>query len=358
MRVGILTFHRAYNYGAVLQAYALQKKLNDMGVNSEIIDYLSLDMQSQMRLFSYDRSLSIKGNFIKFVKDFYRKKKNMAFDLFIGEEMQLSQKRYSDFNGLVKLDRQNLYDVYIVGSDQVWNNKNNLEDRAFLLGFTEDDTKKCSYAASLGNAHLDGKVCEQYQKELKKFRVLTVREEDSIEKYKFLSENGAKAVIDPTLLLKKEKYETIASPRIVKRKYAFLYTIAQDRKLRKYARKFCKENGLILVDSKRSRVFFKNSSPRDFLSFIKHSEYVFTNSFHGTAFSIIMQKQFATELNTKHSFNNRSNDLMMKTGLLYRDIESDSFDMKEIIDYKKVNGAVKELRDEAVQILREIVREQ
>lgn len=247
MKVGILTFHRAYNYGAILQAYALQEKLEEMGAQSEIIDYLSTTKRKQNKLFAYNKKLGLKGNLLKLVKDCYRKKKNEAFDQFMKDEMVLSKRDYSSFDELVQMDQQGVYDTYIVGSDQVWNYNNTLGDSAFLLSFVSDNMKKCSYAASLGSAKFDKETYAQYNSEPEKFRTLTVREESAIAEHGFLKENHARVVVDPTLLLEKINYERLAHPRILKKKYAFMYTIAGERHLRKFAQQYCKDNGLILV---------------------------------------------------------------------------------------------------------------
>ena len=355
MKVGILTFHRAYNYGAILQAYALQKKLREIGVQSEIIDYLSKEKQKQNKLFTYNKQLGLKENLIKLAKDCYRMKKNAAFDRFMTEEMCISKKRYSSFEELVQMDRKEPYDVYIVGSDQVWNYKNTLRDPSFLLSFVSDDEKKCSYAASIGSAKFDEELYVTYEREIEKFRVLSVREESAISEYGFLKQNNAKVVVDPTLLLSKENYKVISNPRILEKKYAFMYTIAGERNLRKFAEKYCKENDLVLVDSKKSRVFFQNASPRDFLSFIQYAECIFTNSFHGTALSIVMEKQLITEINTKTSLNNRSGDLLKKLDLLDRDIDSENFDSRKIIDYARIKLTLEKLRSDSITILNQIV---
>lgn len=355
MKVGILTFHRAYNYGAILQAYALQKKLREMDIQSEVIDYLSKEKRAQNKLFAYNKKFGLKGNLSKLVKDCYRKKKNAAFDQFMAEEMCISPKNYATFEELVQMDQQEPYDAYIVGSDQVWNFNNTLKDSAFLLCFVSNDAKKCSYAASLGSAKFDEELYALYKTEIEKFRILTVREESAVSEYGFLKENNAKVVVDPTLLLSRDTYEAIANPRIPTKKYAFMYTIAGERNLRKFAENFCRENGLVLVNSKKSRVFFQHASPRDFLSFIQHAECIFTNSFHGTALSIMMEKQFITEVHTKTSLNNRSNDLMKKLGLQDRDIDSDAFASRKTIDYGRVDAILAELRSDSVDILKQIV---
>ena len=273
----------------------------------------------------------------------------------MNEEMKVSSISYSTFDELEQMDQHNTFDAYIVGSDQVWNFNITLRDPAFLLSFVSDNNKKCSYAASIGSVKFDNDMYSWYAEELAKFRVITVREESAIETYSFLKENQARAVVDPTLLLRKEGYQKIASPRILKKKYAFMYTIGEERNLRKYARDYCRTNNLILVDSKRSLTFFKRTSPRDFLSFILYAECVFTNSFHGTALSVMLEKNFITEIHTRKGVNNRSGDLMKKLELQNRDIDVAGFDPKITIDYKKVNELLEEQRKRSENILQEII---
>lgn len=355
MKIGILTFHRAYNYGAILQAYALQKKIDALGYECEIIDYLSRAKQNQIKLFRIDPKNGIKVNMVKLIKDIYRCGKKKQFEKFMAKEMRLSKNRYSDDDELALLDMANEYDVYIVGSDQVWNNGNNLGDSTFLLSFVRESGKRCSYAASFGSAQLDQKALAVYQQELKRFRVLTVREENAINKYSFLKDYGARVVIDPTLLLEDSDYAKIASPRLIKRKYAFLYTIGEARNLREFVADFCRDNGLVLVDSKKSLVFFRYSNPKDFLSFVIHADYVFTNSFHGTAFSIIFKKNFATEIHTKGGCNDRSGDLLDKLGLMNRDIDTNNFDIQQEINWDNVYCRLVEQKEYSTNILREII---
>lgn len=357
MKIGILTFHKAYNYGAILQTFALQKKLTEMGYESEIIDYLSKEKKKDIQLFSYKSDESIKYNVVNFIKDIYRVWKNRKFNEFIFKELKLSAASYSTFDEMKVLDDSDTYNVYIVGSDQVWNINNNKNDKTYLLSFVNKYSKKCSYAASIGNAEFNTETHDLYFNELSKFRVLTVREQSSIDKFDFLSLNHAKVCLDPTLLLDKTIYSSIASKRVERNRYAFLYTIEEERNLRNFAKNFCKINHLKLIDSKRSMSFFYHSSPYDFLSFIQNADYVFTNSFHGTAFSVILQKQFVTEVNTKYRLNNRSFDLLSKLGISSRDIDARDFQPKKIIDYDSVQKKINLLRHQSTAVLKEIVRE-
>lgn len=114
--IGILTFHRAYNYGAILQAFALQKKISELGFNSEIIDYLSIEKRKQNKLFRFQTDKKFVENVSKFIKDIYRVGKNKKFNCFMKEEMLLSSDEYYTFEQMQKMDSTQKYDTYIVGS--------------------------------------------------------------------------------------------------------------------------------------------------------------------------------------------------------------------------------------------------
>ncbi len=356
MKVGILTFHLAYNYGAILQAYALQKKIAELGIESEIIDYIRAERAKEIRIFAIDKRIGIKGNIIKIIKDIYRVRKNYKFNRFMIEEMRISEEHYETIEAMADMDKKSIYDIYIVGSDQVWGPLNNQRNPVFLLSFVEDSNKKCSYAASFGSCELDEEMYQMYSCELSKFRVITVREESALEQFDFLLRLGAKTVLDPTLLLTEKYYQKIQNVPITRKKYVFLYTIMKPNKLRKYAKKICKENNYILIDSKKTLRFFLNSGPKDFLSFVANAEYVFTNSFHGTAFSIIYHKKFVTEVDNGISYNNRSMDLMKKLGLSNRDMNDDLFDIATSINYEKIDRELDKLRIESLLELKRILK--
>lgn len=355
--VGIITFHNVYNFGAILQAYALRHTIEEGFqdvTRCEVIDYINPLKAKEHQLFYYDKKMGLKNNAKKFIKDIYRIHKNKRFDRFARENITLSDK-YESIESLVEMDRTGGYDVYIVGSDQVWNTGNNKKDTAYLLSFVGEDKKRASYAASFGACILGDEETKIYKYHLSKFDVITVRERSALENQPFLKQLNARVVVDPTLLLSKKEYQNLMSDRIVKSRYAFLYTIEEERHLRKYAIDYCKKNGLILIDSKRSIEFFLNSGPEDFLSFIYYADVVFTNSFHGTVFSLILNKQFATEVNTNGSVNTRSKDLLDEFDLIDRDIDSSEHDITKQINQENTNAILARLKRNSLGVLRQIV---
>ena len=121
IKVGILTFHRAYNYGAILQAYALQKVIRRLGIRCEVIDYWNVEKKRNHALFRIDFQMGISRNLSKLIKDIYRTWKNKNFNQFMHNVSMLSEIKYSTLEELREMDVHEGYNVYVVGSDQVWN---------------------------------------------------------------------------------------------------------------------------------------------------------------------------------------------------------------------------------------------
>lgn len=128
--------------------------------------------------------------------------------------------------------------------------------------------------------------------------------------------------------------------------------VGEADKLRKYAQEVCKQKGLKLIDCKKSIEFFMHSSPEDFLSFIENAEIVFTNSFHGTAFSIIFEKKFVTEVHLKGGFNSRSDDLLNLLNIHNRDMDDAGFEIDAQIDWKLVES----IRDAEIKKSMDVLR--
>ncbi len=328
--------------------------MQQLGVESEIIDYISLSIKQKQKLFTFRKDMSLKDKCKNAFKDIYRLKKRRKFDRFIKRYMKISPAAYHDSEQLRELDKSGTYGAYVVGSDQVWNADITQDDPAYLLSFVNSNDKRNSYAASIGSCRFDAEREATFHRELRTFRVLTVREKSALESYPFLKECGAEVVLDPTLLLTKEEYAAIASKRRTKRKYAFLYTVPQADQLRRFAKDYCQKQGWVLIDIKKSMRAFLHSAPEDWLSFILNAEMVFTNSFHGTAFSIIMEKQFVTEADTPVMKNVRALDLLALTGLQSRDMSSAAFSPQDTIDYGAVRSRLATAREKSFAILKEI----
>lgn len=347
--IGIITFHRSRNYGAVLQAYALQKFLNNQGFDAEIIDYKCNAIEDQLKIFDLNGK-----NIVYIIKQaIFRYGKKLSFKRFIKKYLVLSkQKNISKKN--VERDCQK-YDIIISGSDQVWNTVLTDNDLTYFLDCINSSIKKIAYAASAGDKP---NIDSQTVKLIQDFDAISVREEILNEYLSNTISNPVQIACDPTLLLSPDEFNVIASERLYRKKYVFLFMISEQPELRSAAQKYANERNLKLINNKNSVEFFLHSSPSDFISWIKNSECVFTNSFHGTVFSIKYHKNFAVSMkNKKGEVNTRVygllNYLSLKECMIDFKINKDISPVQ--IDYNVIDKKISKLSLESKRWLKEVL---
>lgn len=307
-KIGILTVHKNTNYGANLQAFALCNYINSLGYDCETVDYVSPVDLKFIKLWSWLRlSWDNEKN-----KSFSRKLKLAAALVLSAPE---KNKRLSSFRkfwknyyklspfckGVTDVKKQGYYTL-ITGSDQVWNP--DITDGLKELFFCRVDgvTKRISYAPSIGKEKYNDEDAEKAKKWVKELDYCSLREANSAEYIANLTGVKTECVCDPVFLPDRSVYEKIASERISDKKYVLVYSIVRNEKMLETAKAFAENQGLELIeicqmkDRKAAHKQYTNLGPDKFISAIKHSEYVFTNSFHGTAFSLIFEKElFAFE---------------------------------------------------------------
>lgn len=309
MKIKTITCHDVYNYGASLQAYALQSYLKSIGHEVEIIDYIPdylsgrykfFNILPSSRLYKYAR----KNKFFYFLCCLYQVRRKYStfarkkeFDLFKKKYLQCTR-IYKNYQEL-KSDPP-IADIYIVGSDQVWSCTSDIgKDPAFYLDFGNQTTKRYSYAASFGQSKLIKENIDFVTTELKKFDSISVRESTGLDILHELKLDGIN-VVDPVLLLSQRQWnDLITSDRLVKGNYILIYDLYHsDNDIKNASCKLAKDNGLKIV-SINSRtalnyadINISNAGPIEFLNLLKYCSYCFTNSFHATAFSVIFQKPF------------------------------------------------------------------
>lgn len=301
MKLGIVTFHKAINYGAVLQCYALQNFLKNNGHDVDVIDYASDYLEETYKNFRMPRK-NIKG-FLSAVANYgFRKKRNKIFSDFRKNKIKLSEERKIPANQLAEVAKK--YDKVIVGSDQVWNPTLTGWDDNFFLSFVPKE-KRVSYAASLGNAKPDTKVEEYYIEHLSEYDRLSVREKDGQEYLERILNRSVSNNIDPVFLLEKKEWEKLVLERRTDKPYVFVYCL-HEKSCYEHAKKIAEKKGIEIIsipDSRRAKVPGTKdltASVNDFLSYIYYADYVITDSFHATAFSIIFEKQFGIVLKKKY----------------------------------------------------------
>ncbi len=327
-KIGLLTLDsRSYNYGGLLQEYALQKTVENLGYQCEIIDY---DISSELGMFSYKRSLlylTPEKVFSK-LKDKKKEDKGISkviiprherFDEFRDDNIKLSSRcRYSDL-----IEIQKKYQSIVCGSDQIWSPS--LTRPSFFLDFVETTKKKIIYAASISRDQLSKKEAKVYKRYLSCFDSVSVREEKAREIILGLNPTmDVNVVLDPTFLLERKNWEKIAGKQaLVDGAYLFCYFLNLDEQKKEAAIKFAKKKGLRIVslpclperynslDEGFSEDLFP-TGPVEFLNLILHAEFVLTDSFHAAVFSIIFNKNFRVFERSmgKHNMNSRLETLL------------------------------------------------
>ena len=367
MRIGIITFHRAINYGACLQAYALKQALLDLNVQAEVIDYRSKMMEK-----SYYSPIHtwepIKTNIKNILTWKVQNKRNQVFAPFFNDYISSEKNKIiSDPSKLSTLNNE--FDAFISGSDQVWNLRCSYGDLAYLLDFVDNKKKKYSYAASFGYFKKEDFENETYKRLISDFAFRSVRETTGIEIVTKLldgkCENTAQH-IDPTFLLGLEKWKKLLRPIDYGEKYVLVYSLTMPPKMIELAEKISRHYGLKLKIITLNNLYTLQSkydviiaSPEEFLSYMFSAEYVLTNSFHGTAFSIIFNKKFRILLNRNPQHDNgRLLDLLKVVGI-NSSIVNDNLDDLNFypVDYCHVNKNVSDLRQEALKYLKWVLGE-
>ena len=348
-KIGIITFHNSINYGALLQTYALSKILADDGFTVEVIDYVNDKIDHSLSSSRYKYDKSIKGYVKYFIKRVHGYRKDRSFSGFISAELNLSNEHNITRSDIEKLAQR--YDVVITGSDQVWNLKLTDMDLTYYLDFVSEDTKRVAYAVSGGDIADDdmSKVLPL----IRRIDALSVREQSLsnllLEKYGVIST----VCLDPTLLVGREMFKPIVSKRHIKNKYIFCFMMNYKPGIMEVAKRIAKEKELVVVDNKNSLQFFLHSSPNDFLSWIYHAEYVLTDSFHGTAFSIVFNKQFVSDMyDGKGRIKQRIGDLLKTLSLEERFknvIVDDVLEISRVLDSSIDYSAVENKRLELAQ---------
>lgn len=344
-KAGILTFHDADNLGAVLQAFALRNVLkNECGISAEIIDYKC----SAINKTKYAKKPETVKELIKyFPLSVYYYIKRRSFASFRREKLGCSERKFNKEN--IK-NCENIYDFFITGSDQVWNPLCSDDDLTYVLDFVSDSNKKFSYAASIGNYEFKDSDSEWIDN-IKKFKRISVRENYAALQLNKTGFSDISVNLDPVLLLSGEQWKCIMSDRLVKQRYVLVYLVLPDVNVLKQADEYAKKHNCKVISNKNSIEFFLHNSPAEFLSWIYHSECVFTNSFHGTAFSLIFNKHLFSDIQmTDGNINNRVNDLLIAADSTGCSV------IKEDCDYCRasLNSNIEKLKEDSLAYLKRI----
>lgn len=352
MSIGIITYHRAINYGAILQTYALQNYLtNHFDRETYVIDYLSKKIDSD-----YSTKYTMKSIVKKFLVGRYEDITKKKFESFMMNNLVLSKSFDADTISNVS----NLYDVYFTGSDQVWNYKGNNFDSNYFLNFVSDINKRNSYAASIGMSSIPQEYNSFYYENLKKMNMISVREKSAkriIDEFNL--NKTVQVVVDPTLLLNKNDWFKLIKDKIekqTKQEYILIYSFSLSDSLYKLAIDLSKKTGLPIYSITNSPKNWRGIKkitgvgPLDFLSLFFNAKYILTNSFHGTAFAINFNKVFWVDLSTSvnKAVTSRITDLLEELNIKER---SNLVPDNLIIDYNLVNSKLELMREKSNHFL-------
>ena len=358
----LITIHVGSNFGSVLQTYATCKVLERFGISITLLNYIPRRVTISGFL-ANRRTLKSKIKAIIGLPILCCNK--LIYGGFVKQHCKLTKKIYNpeDYN---KLPLQ--FNRYIVGSDQVWNSKHNEGvDVMYYFSYVPHGAIKVAFASSFGREILNKEEIDRIRPWLMEFSAISVRETSAISVLKTMGINTAIQIVDPTFLLSKEEWKAqLIKRQIINEPYLLMYlpyNIVDKNSIYHYARKIATLNNWKIVtfswDVRKDKLADKTmifASPKDFLSLMFYAEFVITNSFHGTAFSINLNKQFLTF--SPSEFSTRICSILDLVNLRSRFITSmldlsEQNKHNEKINYAPINDILDKEREKAFQFIRQ-----
>ena len=375
-KVGIVSCYFKHNYGSMLQAFATQQFLDNIGIENETINIeRNIDFAKGKKKYYITQITNL--TFIKYklgmVKLKFEKKKKKN----LGKNITIRDKKFKEFETKFRLTKayktyQELtekckdYSSVLVGSDQLWLPVNVVADY-YTLNWVPDNVNKISYATSIGISSVPNKYKNNYKNFLNRIDNLSVRETTGVKLVSELSEKKATLVCDPTLLLTKQEWMKIQQEeRIIKDKYILCYFLGSNIEHRKFAERLKEKTGYKIVSLNHLDEYVKYSDifadetpydigPAEWINLIRNAEFVCTDSFHGTVFSLINNTKFFTferysSKNSNISTNSRIYSLLEIVNLKER-ILSGTEKVEDVlsyeIDFKEINKKLDKFRCES-----------
>lgn len=355
MRIGIITYHRALNYGAVLQAFALTEFLRSNGFDAEVVDYRCPRIESDYYRLIPVNAKSLKTMLKSVIRYPKRIKRASSFHDFEVKYKFVSKKAYTPKN-IVEANKE--YDAFISGSDQIWNNYGSDSDFHYFLDFAENNKRIIAYSASFGYEKVPDLLSEDYKRLLKRYNALSTREDSGAKIVYELIGEKANVTCDPVLLLNADMWnDRIDCTRKVVGKYLLCYFLATNEKALAYAVKYANKNGLKVIAINNIQKEYpgvemeKYVSPEEFVSLFANAEVVMTDSFHGTVFSLTFNKPFNSLVPPTSKVNSRIENILGRVGLKSHIVDDFENSDWSVIDYDAVNKAIEQYRKESTDYL-------
>lgn len=376
-KLGICACYQHKNYGSQLQSYATTVELARRNIDFEIIRYKKkttplLLIKSLPRLlnpiFINDRIIetSQKKMMLKLHPQLAQDNavRNAAFDKFSQSRFKKLSPVYYGYEQLKEQSKK--YTAVMVGSDQLWS-PSGITSNFYNLMFADDNTVKISYATSFGVSQINPRYHKIYNTFLNRLNFISVRENSGKKIVEELSSNKAEVVCDPVILLDAEQWlKEIPNKRLYDEPYIFAYFLGKSAEYRDAVTKFAKQKDLKILTEPHMDSYNKadenfgdytpfDIGPAEFVNLIRNAEYVFTDSFHGSVFSMLYQKQFLVfnrySDNSSSSKNSRIDSFCKNYGLSDRRYNVNIADVENKINYEDVLGKVDEHRQKSKAFL-------
>lgn len=382
-KVGIVSCYFQHNYGSMLQAYATQMALDKLNIKNETIDISGFNHEIKKAKIKYFIKASLTSDILlskmgmtknvlrkKFSNNQYAclsKERESKFDWFAKSHFRLS-KEYKSIAELEKNCVEN-YDAVLVGSDQLWLPGNIAADY-YTLNFVPDFINTIAYATSFGQSELPKDSSQKASVFLKKIKHIGVREESGQKLVKKLAGRNVPVVCDPTLLFTGEEWMSIQQEKpIMEGRYIFCYFLGNNPPHREFAKRLKEQTGCKIVALTHLDEYVKSDEgyadetpydidPADFLNLIRYAEYVCTDSFHCSVFSILYKRQFFTfrryARNTRQSTNSRLDTLFKLvgiTGRLKNGNENIEDCLKQPINFEKAHQRLEVVKEKSYEYL-------
>lgn len=358
-KIGILTMHKVLNYGSALQAFALLHTLNKLQTDSVLIDYKFPN--------SIKRSVSttIRRFFVNLLSGFIFTRKKKRFQRFYQTYFKCTSQVYKTPEDLKKGKFD--FDIYMTGSDQVWNPLHVKDDTSFLLPFVDKKATKLAYAASFATTEIPSHLKEKYSELLSEYKAISVREKSGITLAESLTGKKAELVCDPTLLLTKEEWSELAVqvPQRIKEPYILAYILTYaynpypeiDNIINEIQNKLNLK--LVILDGsakdlkRKNCTVIKDAGPLEFLSLVKNASFIITTSFHGTAFALNFEKSFYSVVKSFDSSDSRMLNLLEYVDAKDRAIgyNKEISNFQPIINYSHIAPKIRDYRNKSKDFL-------
>lgn len=369
-KVGIITFHNSYNCGSMLESFAMQKTIEKLGMNVEIINFSN---EGQKKLYSvFFKNNSFKNILKNILLIPYAKeirKNNDKYQEFMNQNFNLS-KPMAKIEELEDKD----YSIIIAGSDQIWNITIEDSDDAYFLPWVKN-ARKVAYAPSFGSKNIMkfSENSKKYADYLNDFNALSIRENNGQKWIKHLIDKEVPVLLDPTLLIDREEYDSIMSKsKQTYGDYIFFYSPSFDEKSCNFVKKIAEKNNMKVITWSAKSYYVKLikrfgfilaefESPSIYLELINDASLVITTSYHGTIFSTIYRKKFITIKNGgMYGDDDRVMTLLTQIDMLDRLLPADfddSYDYLMDIDYSNYEKLLAELKNRSLNYITENVKD-